>query len=384
MTARALSPELNQRVRYWLPVVLAAGASWLAFVLIGGTPLLRASGLALVIAGMALVLRPMGAALALPGALALAFSPAFWAQTGGAQRLEVLQVALALGAAVLAVAVVLRAGQRLSAGILLGALVFGVLFLLLVGTPRSLRLTTLLSAWLLFLLTDAMFTANPRPDSPPTGQLGPQHTWGLFVLLALGVLNDPLAVLMAPAVLLGLFLTGKRLPVAYWLALLALIAYGTYGVITLYADTTWWGYSAAAAKAQNITVPYIIANGWREPARWLDLIALVSGQFTALGVLLGVAGLARLSRWYAPVGVVTMVAYGCYALFGLVYFGADASVLLLPLLMIQVFWISYAFHTLGQWLRRWAGGRAHMAGWVAAVLYGLMPLVLLLRIVGIL
>ena len=48
--------------------------------------------MALAVVGMALALRPMGAALAVIGGLALAFSPSFWIQTGGAESLNPLEV----------------------------------------------------------------------------------------------------------------------------------------------------------------------------------------------------------------------------------------------------------------------------------------------------
>ena len=81
-------------------------------------------------------------------------------------------------------------------------------------------------------------------------------------------------------------------------------------------------------------------------------MGLIIGQFTAVGLALGVLGLARLARWYPPVGVVTMIAFATYAAFGLIYFGADSPVLLLPLLMIQLLWMTYAVYTFGQWLQK--------------------------------
>ena len=96
----------------------------------------------------------------------------------------------------------------------------------------------------------------------------------------------------------------------------------------------------------------MIGSVWREPQRWIRLIDLIIGQFTAVGLALGVLGLARLSRWHPPVGVVTMIAFGTYATFGLIYYGADSPVLMLPLLMIQLLWMTYAVYTFGQWLQK--------------------------------
>ncbi|MGQ9908034.1 MAG: hypothetical protein ACUVS2_04280 [Candidatus Flexifilum sp.] len=387
---------LFHHARYWLPPLLAGAAAWLAFMVIGDTPLLRASGLALVIIGMGFILRPMGAALTLVGALALAFTPSFWIQTGGAESLVPAEV---LGAGAIAL---LGAGgawwllRRLAARpvgltgsqplIIAGGLaiaVFGVLFVFAVGQPRSLRLTTLTAVWTLFLLIDGLFVSNPRPDSPPVGRLGLHHTYGLLILALIGVLNDPLFVLFVPALGLGLFLTDHRLPILYWLALIGISAAGAVSLIQTYAASDWWGYSPALAEMQGLQVPYLIGNAWRESSRWLKLIELVANQFGPIGLGLGIIGLARLARWYPPVGVVTMIAYGSFGVFGLLYFGADASTLLLPLLMIQLVWMTYAVYAFGQWLQKSTRASGGVIRLVAPAVFALLPLALLLRIAGV-
>jgi hypothetical protein len=374
----------RQTVRYWLPPLLAGGIAWLAFMLVGGTPIIRASGLALVVVGIALALRPFGAALAATGGLAMAFSPSFWMQTGGAESLDPAQVVLALGAAaVVAGLAFLLLGRRPFAGAALGLIVLAALFLTAFGTPRSLRLTTLITAWTLLLLVESLFVSNPRPDEPPTGQLMAYHAPGLLLLLAIGILNDPLVTLLAPAVALGLFLSRKRLPLLYWTLFALVTVFGVRGIIENYLSTFWWQFPVDQAEALRRHIPFLLADGWREPSRWLRLINLVVSQFTGIGLALGVLGLARLARWYPPVGVVTMIAYGTYALFGLVYFGEDSAVLLLPLLMIQVFWMTYAVYTFSQWLEKSLGWGGRLAVWFAPAAFTLLPLGMLGRIVGV-
>jgi hypothetical protein len=124
----------------------------------------------------------------------------------------------------------------------------------------------------------------------------------------------------------------------------------------------------------------MMAGGWREASRWLLLMAMVVGQFTLWGALLGVVGLARLARWYPPIGSVTLIAYASYTLFGLIYFGRDATVLLLPLFMIQVFWMTYAVEALRDWLTQGFRRVAPPIRWLIPGAYSLLPLVLLLRI----
>lgn len=374
-----LRAKQQQIALYWLPGLAAGGIAWLAFLTLGQTSLIRASGLALVIVGMAMILRRNGAVLAVIGGLALAFSPAFWSQTGGADSLSLpMTLAVLVMAGVVALAL-MRFSDRLSLGLLAGFVIFAVLFWSQLAATGSLRLTTLTTAWLLFLLVDGLYLTNPRPDEAPA-PLKLYHTVGILVLFAVGVVNDPLFVLLTPAAVLGLALARHPLPRLYWVLLAGFIAFGVYGVVNEYISSTFWLYPSAQAEAINLRVPYMMADGWRNAARWLRLVELVVGQFTAVGVVLGVLGLSRLARWYPPLGTITMVAYATYALFGLVYFGNNSPVLLLPLLMIQVLWMTYAVYTLRAWLERSVSPARRAVGWFAPAAYVLLPLVMLFRI----
>jgi hypothetical protein len=214
--------------------------------------------------------------------------------------------------------------------------------------------------------------------------LKPYHTWGLLLFLTLGILNDALFTLITPAVILGLFLSRAVLPRWHWLVIALLVLFGLREMSLQYLSSTWWTYPAAQAESTGIRVPFMMADGWRDPSRWLVLLNLLSGQFTIIGVLLGILGLARLARWYPPLGVVTMIAYAAYALFGLVYFGRDSAVLLLPLLMIQVMWMTYAVFTFGQWLQKSIPSSWTLARFAAPLVFTLLPLAMLLRIAGVL
>lgn len=373
----------DPRARQWLPAFAAGGAAWIVFLLIGQTPLIRASGMALAVVGMALALRSMGAALALIGGLALAFSPSFWIQTGGAESLNPLEVGAALLGVLIVGAAAIRFSRHPFVGVALMVILFAAVFLSMIGTPRSLRLTTLLSAWTLFLLIDGLLVSNPRPDAPASGAFGMQHSYGLLILLGIGVLNDPLFTLMIPAAALALFLSKKRLPLLYWLALIVIAAFGMSGIVSAYYSDFYWSLPTdTLVQSGAAHVPFLVADGWREPSRWIGLSELVIQQFTWAGLALGVLGLARLSRWYPPLGVVTMVLYGVYALFGLSYFGADRPVLLLPLLMIQIVWMTYGVYTFGQWLQKSVRAVETRAQWFAVAGFTLLPIFMLLRIVG--
>jgi hypothetical protein len=363
---------------YWLPVLSSAGITWLAFVVLGHTPPIRALALALVIAGVTLTLRRFSAPIAVTGGLALAFSPAFWSQAGGRESLPIVTLA-AVAAGIVALGLIWLT-KKPSVGLGIGLVLFVMLFWNLASTERSLRLTTLLSAWLLPLLVAALLRTNPRPEEAQPSSLSAAHSLGILLLLALGVMNDPLFGLLAPAVVLGLALSRTRLPWWYWGLLAVIVIYGARGVAVLYLDSGWWLYPAA--NAQNVHVPFVIADGWREAWRWLYLFNLLINQFTIFGVVLGVLGLARMARWYPALGIVTMVAYAAYALFALVYFGRDSSVLLLPLFIIQTIWITYAVYSFGQWLQKSFTSSPLVLRWLAPGLFLLLPAVMLLRIAG--
>ena len=371
----------RQTLVYWLPGIIAGGTAWLAFIALGHTPVIRASGLALVIVGMTLLLRRSGAALAVIGGLALAFSPAFWSQTTASDDVNLGAALIMLAAAALSAIVVLRFSRYGFLALILGFAVFALLFWSQLASFGSLRITTLSAAWLLYLLIDALYLTNPHPHDPPSPfRLQPRHTLGLLILLAVGVINAPVGILLAPAVLLGVLLYHQRLPWWYWLALMIIIGYGVAGVRAEYLSSTWWSYPAAQADAQGLRIPFMLADGWHAAGRWLRLVNLVVSQFTVVGVVLGIFGLSRLARWYPPLGTVTMTAYAAHALFGLVYFGNDAQVLLLPLLMIQIFWMTYAVYVLGEWLQRSVRPRLQILRWLAPAAYVLLPMLLLARI----
>ncbi|NWG15543.1 MAG: hypothetical protein HXY41_02810 [Chloroflexi bacterium] len=364
----------------WWPALAAGLLSTAAFVWLGQTPIIRALGLALAVLGVTMTLRRFGGGLAIIGSLALAFSPAFWSQTGGGAQPLATLILIILGLAVAGAFLLWLAGKRPELGVAAGMVLFVLLFWGLTGTPRSLRLTTLLTAWTLYLLVDALMIANPRPDAQASAPPGMRHTLGLLLLFALGVLNDPLFILMTPALALGLLMLKTRLPVWYWAALAGVLVIGLRGAALVYLDSDWWLFPARQAVEQGIQVPFVMADGWREGTRWVYVIDIIVRQFTAAGVLLGVLGLSRLARWFPPVGEATMLAYAAYALFGLTYFGKDSSVLLLPLLMIQIIWMTYAVYAFGQWLQK--SSRPSRLHWLAPAAFALLPLVLLLRITG--
>ncbi len=375
--------DQRQIVTQWAAAILVGLISLIVFIILGHTPFMRALGMAASVSGVTLILQRFGVVLAIIGGFALAFSPAFWSQTGGEDTKLVVLVALTLLVALVVTGLFTWIGHVTERGLVAGVVVFAALFWVLVGTPRSLRVTTLLNIGLLYILIDVIMSTNPRPDGPQMPLPVQQHTLGLLVLLLIGVLNDPLFVLLAPALLAGLYLSKVNLPRWYWGIILVVIVIGIRGLIAQYVSDDWWLKSAAILQTNGTQVPYFIADGWREASRWIYLINLVRNQFTDIGILLSILGLARLSRWYPPLGTTTLIAYGSYALFGLVYFGKDSTVLLLPMMVIHVIWMTYAIYALGQWLQK-SFLKRNQTAWLATGAFTLLPLLSLARIAGVL
>lgn len=380
MISRFISAEQRS---WWLPIILAGTVAWLSFIVVGNTPLIRASGLALVIVGVSAALRRWGSLLAAAGCLALAFSPVFWSQTGGADSFDLLAVLAALAAAALVAGIIAWVSKQPTLGLGVAVTLFAALFLMLISEPGSLRLTTLTSAWLLFLLIDALLRTNPRPDEAQPALLKQYHIFGILLLLLIGVLNDPLLVLLTPAIICTLLVSKTALPRWYWFVLAAVTGYGIFQLYTTYINSTWWTFSAAEAEALGYRMPYMIGNAWRVSARWIELLSLIIEQFTLVGLVIAIFGLSRLTRWYPLLGMMTLIAYSSYFVFGLLYFGRDGAVLLLPLLMVQVIWLSYGVYSIGKWIERLFFEQQPASRWVAPAVFTLLPLLLLLRATGV-
>jgi len=368
--------EQIRLIKFWLPGFVTGGFVWLLLLFLVSTPIVRASGLALVIVGMTSALRRMGTAVAVIGGLTLAFSPVFWSQAGGGQG-QPATIVLALIAGMITVALVIVISKRTYIGVGFGLVVFAVLFISQVGNPQSIRLTGLVIGWLMFLLVDMLLVTNPRPEDAPllllTGHprnsdgsesARPYHTYGILLLLSVGVLNDPLLTLLVPSIILSITLTRTTLSPAYWLFLGLLIGVGILGVSTTYLQDQ---------------APYMALASWQDAHRWINMVELVVTQFTPIGVILGVLGLSRLSRWYPPLGTVSLIAFAAYWSFGLIYLGNNRDLLLLPLFAIQVIWMSYAVLAISDWVSHLNPSLLRVGKYSVIVLYAVLPTLLFVK-----
>lgn len=363
--------------KFWFPALLNGLLVWVLFLVIGQTPLLRASGLALVIVGMTLALRRMGSLIAIIGGLSLALSPHFWSQTGGGIG-SPATIVIALGVALVVTLLSAVISKRPYIGFGLGIIVFALFFWSQIGTARSIRLTGFVIGWAMFLLVDMLLLTNPRPEDAPLilragglkaldgrGTARPYHTWGLLVLMAVGIINDPLVIILMPAILLSLLLTRTSLNRWYWLAMLAIFVIGLRAFWLDY----WLGQG-------HLFHP----DYWRLGTRWIALIKLMITQFTIFGCGLSLLGLARFARWYPPIGTVSMVGFAAYWLLGLVYTNHQQT-LLLPMYFIFVMWMSYAVLALSEWAAKTFAAQ-QAARYVIILCYGLLPAWMLWQIIS--
>jgi hypothetical protein len=372
--------EENLRlIKFWLPSLLNAGLVWFLLLYLGQTPLSRATGLALVIMGVTLALRRMGSILSVVGGLALAFSPVFWSQTGGGQG-DPADIVIAAGVAAIVVLLTALLSKRPYIGMGIGILIFVAYFFSQTETVRSIRLTGFVVGWLMFLLIDMLLLTNPRPDEAPMilkdGKLQnaegaedarPYHTLGILLLLAVGILNDPLLTLLMPSMALSLALTKTKLHWAYWLGFGLVAGFGLRGI--------WADYLVAQEFR-------LALDSWRNGAEWLDMIRLVIGQFSIVGVILSVLGLARLARWYPHLGTVTLLAFAAYWGFGLVYNGRERDLLLLPLFVIQVLWMNYAVLAISEWAAKSLPNYPAIGRYLVIAAYAVLPIALFIGILG--
>ena len=360
----ALTTTQRQLLRQWLPACLTAACAWLLLLVIGQTPIARATGLALAVLGATAAMRSMGLIASVAGGLTLTLCPVFWSQAGGAITLPATIVIAALVAAI-AVLIAALLSRRNEFAVALGIALFAAIFWSQIGAAQSLRMTVLAASWLLYLLTDMLLLTNPRPGIKPPQTPRSWHLAGILPLFAIGVLNDPLVTLFAPAILLALLLSYARLPAWYWLAALAIVVAGAYMLAQTYLLAN---------------PPLLLPLGWRDALRWIQLGEYPLAQFGVVGAVLAAVGVARLARWYPPLGTMTLIAYACYTLFGLTYIGNHREVLLLPLIIIQVMWMTYAVNSISQWVNKSLRNEAGLWIHLVSALYFALPAYLLIQI----
>ncbi len=236
---------------------------------------------------------------------------------------------------------------------------------------------------ILGVLIDALYVTAPRFGGQ--GEMRVQSVWALCFAFGLGLTNHLTLALLIPAALAALGMCRPKLTVRQWAVALALFGAGL--LVYLYIPLRWpalhngatlpLGDFLAWVTGQRFGGALMLAY-WSQPDRWLTIGRLIADQFGVVGLVLGVIGLARLARWFPEMGVVTMLTYGASFAYALVYIVPDIAVFLIPMHIIQVIWMAYAVHAVGDWVRKLLHGPGRR--WVGAsviTLAALMPLSLL-------
>ena len=358
--------------------------TFLLFAVIGHAPYLRAGAMSIAVVGITASLRSLGRLLCIVGGLSFALSPISWSQTGGSLSVNELTVGyvlfFAIGVAIVTFLLISNRGLYYAA--IISVTLTVVLIVILNESVRSARISHLLGAWLIYMLMIALSKTNPRPEDPPATEVSHRHQYAVLVLYLLGVFNDPLFTLYAPALLLGLWLSRIHLPLWQWVVYGVMTIYGGAVFYGIYVSDEWSFYSAQFLMDGSIAPPYLILDGWRNTSRWIMLMSNLATQYTLVGTIISLVGIARFSRWHPPISNMLLIGYGSFYVFGLMYFGQNQTIYMIPLLGIQIIWLTYGIHSIGQWILRYTQQTSPTIPRLLTGLFIILPIVQLGRIIA--
>lgn len=376
-------PQLSEQMRYWIPPLLSGMIALLLFTLLGHAPLLRAGAMSIAVIGVTASLRALGQLVCIVGGLTFALSPASWAQASGNLSIDSLSVGYVLVFAFgVAIIIFLFISNRaLYYAAIIGVTLTVVLVVILNESVRSTRISNLLGAWLIYMLMIALRKTNPRPEDPPAKEISQRHQYAVLVLYLLGVFNDPLFSLYAPALLIGLWLSRIHLPFWQWVVYGVMTFYGGVLFYRVYISNEWSFHLAQLLLDGSIAPPYLILSGWRNTDRWIMLMREVANQYTVVGAIISLFGIARFSRWHPPLSTMLLFGYGSFFVFGLMYFGPNETTYMIPLLGIQIIWLTYGVHSIGQWILRYTQQTNSTIPRFLTALFLILPIVQLGRII---
>ncbi|MBN1286961.1 MAG: DUF2723 domain-containing protein [Anaerolineae bacterium] len=267
-----------------------------------------------------------------------------------------LSAALPAALAALLLADVIRRLEigRLLAALAALALAFSATFWSQAVEAEVYALNALFVVIILGILVNGLYVTDPRFGGGRA--MRPRRVFGLALAFGFGLTNHLTIVLLAPAAALMLWMCRPRLTLKQWGA--AAVCLAAPLLIYLYLPLRWPALHDGAGMPFDEFIMWITGQRFggalmfeyfSQPDRWMTIFRLVIDQFGIMGLLLAVVGLARLARWFPGVGIVTLVAYGAYFAYALVYIIPDIAVFLIPMHVIQVIWIAYAVHAISEW-----------------------------------
>jgi hypothetical protein len=193
-------------------------------------------------------------------------------------------------------------------------------------------------------------------------RVGPRWLYALAALCSLALTHHLTSVLLAPAVVLGLWCVRPAMQPRQWIAALALGA--AMLSVELYLPLRWPALHNGALLAPADWLAWITGQRfggavrldlWRDGTRWRILGGLLWDAFGPVGAGLAALGLAWLAVRRRPLALMTFVAFAAYCAYGLIYNVADVSVFVLPAHIFMAFWAGAALMAAAGWLDRQTG-----------------------------
>ena len=338
-----ITPQQWGWLRQWGPAGITALCAWLLLLLVGQTQLARASGLALAILGVTASMRPMGLVASMAGGLTLDAVPGLLVADGrrGNPTRHDCHCGCWLWRRPCCWGACLLERKELAAG--LGA---SVLFIALFWSPnrQGAELAAYRAGNCLAVVSADGHAAADQPATRHQAAASRRKAWQLAgISAAFCRRHTERSIVHAfraghPA-RLAAFGRAAASGTIGWLILATVIG----GLILADADLSCW-------RSRRCCCPWdggMPCAGWRwANIRWRSLAC---GRHCVGSAM----GLARLARWYPPLGTVTIIAFAClHSLRADLHRRVHREILLMPLIIIQVMWMTYAVNTISQWVNK--------------------------------
>ncbi|MGF1507000.1 MAG: DUF2723 domain-containing protein [Anaerolineae bacterium] len=180
----------------------------------------------------------------------------------------------------------------------------------------------------------------------------------LFLLIGLSLTNHLTTVLLVPAAAAALIVARPRLDARQWVLSVGLLAASL--LIYLYIPLRWPALHDGAAMPFTEFIAWVTGSrfggalqlqAWlTDGERWTIIGRLLAEQYGLVGLIGAAVGLGLLiwQRWQAA--LVTGLAFVGTIFFGLNYLVPDISVFIIPAYVIAAIWLTYAVHTVYDWL----------------------------------
>ena len=194
-------------------------------------------------------------------------------------------------------------------------------------------------------------------SAPSASNASRKWLFALAALYGLSLTNHLTMVIMAPAIVLGVWFARPQINRRDWL-----LAAGCFLVplsIDLFIPLRWPALRGGEWMSFGDFIIYVTGQQfrgavqlelWREPTRWIILRGLMLEAFGPVGAALAAMGLAWLAAHKWRLALLTFGTFCGYFLYGLIYNVADVSVFILPAHIIMALWVGVAVAQLARWL----------------------------------